>query len=259
MSTSLPSLFHFNSHPVRVVERAGHVWFVATDVADALEYRNAPDLTRNLDDDEKGTHNLRIRSENGIDQNRSVTVLNESGLYHAILKSRKPAAKAFRKWVTAEVLPALRRGDGVGVPGLRQGGQGLPVGQRYLVRAGDTQLVPLPESAQVINPESDAALQGLVAGMTVDQRKELMSICIERLCGLTSMPVNMPVLLHWKPDGQVEFRFLVGQRIMDTQALHGSLNLLELLRDQMNEAQATVDAVSDILESWEVRNGGSPA
>ncbi|MEQ3723495.1 BRO family protein [Alcanivorax sp.] len=252
--TTKPSLFHFNSHPVRVVERAGLVWFVASDVSGALEYQSAKDLARNLDEDEKGRH--RVPTLGG---DQTFTVINESGLYHAILKSRKPAAKAFRKWVTAEVLPAIRRGETVSTPGLRQGGQGLPVGQRYLVRAGDAQLVPLPEAAQVVDPESEAALGGLVAGMTVDQRKALLSICIERLCGLASMPVNMPVLLHWKPGGQVEFRFLVGQRTMDTQALHGSLNLLELLRDQMNEAQATADAVNDILESWEVRNGGNPA
>ncbi|MBH5296524.1 BRO family protein [Corynebacterium ulcerans] len=54
-------------------------------------------------------HNLHIRSENGVEQERSVTVITESGLYAAILKSRRPEAKAFRRWVTSEVLPTIRK------------------------------------------------------------------------------------------------------------------------------------------------------
>lgn len=84
--------------------RDGEPWFVAQDVSEALEYRNAPDMTRNLDDDEKGTQIVRTL---GGDQ--EMTVINESGLYSAILKSRKPEAKAFKKWVTSEVLPSIRK------------------------------------------------------------------------------------------------------------------------------------------------------
>lgn len=84
--------------------RDGEPWFVAQDVSEALEYRNAPDMTRNLDDDEKGTQIVRTL---GGDQ--EMTVINESGLYSAILKSRKPEAKTFKKWVTSEVLPSIRK------------------------------------------------------------------------------------------------------------------------------------------------------
>ncbi|MDR2366003.1 MAG: Bro-N domain-containing protein [Zoogloeaceae bacterium] len=106
---SAPSIFNFNSHAVRVIVRDDAPWFVAADVADALEYRNAPDMTRFLDDDEAATHNLRIRSESGVEQGREVTIISESGLYHAVLKSRKPKARPFRRWVTGEVLPAIRK------------------------------------------------------------------------------------------------------------------------------------------------------
>ncbi len=100
--------FH-NDYNVRIIDINGEFWFVATDVANALDYRNAPDMTRSLDDDETATHNLRIRSENGVEQDRPVTIINESGLYSAILKSRKPEAKKFKKWITSEVLPAIRK------------------------------------------------------------------------------------------------------------------------------------------------------
>lgn len=247
-----PSIFHFNSHSVRVVERGGLVWFVASDVSDALEYRSAKDLARNLDDDEKGRH---IVPTLGGDQ--AVTIINESGLYHAILKSRKPAAKAFRRWVTAEVLPALRKGDPV--PGLPKHGHGLPVGQRYLLRAGDDQLVPVADDAVVVLPSSEAALAGLVGALTTEQKKTLLTLCAANLCKLQAMPANRPVLMHWAADGQLEFRMLLGQRVMETQALHGSLNVLDLLREHLRDARACADLITENLEEWEVRNGGISA
>lgn len=84
--------------------RDGEPWFVAGDVSTALDYSEAKDMTRNLDDDEKGRQ---IVPTLGGDQ--EMTVINESGLYSAILKSRKPEAKAFKKWVTSEVLPSIRK------------------------------------------------------------------------------------------------------------------------------------------------------
>ena len=96
--------FDFVSRSVRIVMRGDEPWFVAADVCAVLEYRMASDMTRFLDDDEKGTHIMRTP---GGDQ--EATIINESGLYAAILKSRKPEAKKFKKWVTSEVLPALRR------------------------------------------------------------------------------------------------------------------------------------------------------
>lgn len=102
--------FQFEAHAVRVIEDdTGQVWFVASDVAQALGYRDALNMARWLDADEADTHNVSIRSENGVTQDREVTIISESGLYHAILKSRKPEAKTFRRWVTHEVLPALRK------------------------------------------------------------------------------------------------------------------------------------------------------
>lgn len=79
-------------------------WFVASDVAALLEYRNAPDMTRMLDEDEKDTQIVRT-----LGGGQEMTVISESGLYSAVLRSRKPEARQFRKWVTAEVLPAIRK------------------------------------------------------------------------------------------------------------------------------------------------------
>lgn len=89
---------------MRTVLVDGEIWFVATDVAAALGYRNAPDMVRNLDDDEKGTQT--VRTPGG---EQDVSVINESGLYAAILKSRRPEAKRFKRWVTGDVLPSIRK------------------------------------------------------------------------------------------------------------------------------------------------------
>ena len=99
--------FKFDSKEIRVVEINNDPWFVATDIASILEYRDAYDMTRFLDDDEKGTHNLRT-----LGGEQSLSVINESGLYSAILRSRKPEAKTFKKWVTSEVLPSIRKNGG---------------------------------------------------------------------------------------------------------------------------------------------------
>lgn len=97
-------VFTYTDHPVRTVLIDGEPWFVAADVARILGYRMASDLTRRLDEDEKGTHSARTPSGE-----QQMTVVNESGLYAAILGSQLPGARDFKRWVTHEVLPQIRR------------------------------------------------------------------------------------------------------------------------------------------------------
>lgn len=106
------TIFAFESAAVRTLDLNGEPWFVATDIAKILGYKLTTDMCKMLDEDEAGMHNLHVRSENGVEQMREVTIINESGLYACILKSRRPEAKAFRKWVTGEVLPAIRKTGG---------------------------------------------------------------------------------------------------------------------------------------------------
>ena len=103
--------FTFKSTDVRTIEKDGLIWFVASDIAKSLNYADATHMTRVLDDDEKGLHIVETPSGK-----QEVTIINESGLYHALLKSRKPEAQPFRKWVTSEVLPTIRKTGGYGQP-----------------------------------------------------------------------------------------------------------------------------------------------
>lgn len=92
---------------MRVLDRDGAPWFVAADVCRVLEIGNPTESLRSLDEDEKITlSNAEGNPRAGVPH--QMAYISESGLYALIFKSRKPQAKAFRKWVTAEVLPAIR-------------------------------------------------------------------------------------------------------------------------------------------------------
>ena len=103
---SLPQVFTFNSsdQQVRSVLINGEPYFVAKDVCDILQLTDTHMTVGRLDEDEKLTQVVF-----GSGQNRQMWLVNESGLYHLIFQSRKSEAKAFRKWVTSEVLPELRK------------------------------------------------------------------------------------------------------------------------------------------------------
>lgn len=91
---------------VRAVVKDGEPWFVAKDVCDALEIGNVSQAVSYLDEDEKSNIITNDIAQNG---GRAPLIINESGLYSLILRSRKPEAKKFKKWVTAEVLPSIRK------------------------------------------------------------------------------------------------------------------------------------------------------
>ena len=101
-------VFNYDSAEMRIIEQNDEPWFVAKDVCDILQLTNAREAIKALDDDERGS----VRISDGTSPkggNPNVNVINESGLYALIMRSNKPEAKKFRKWVTKEVLPAIRK------------------------------------------------------------------------------------------------------------------------------------------------------
>lgn len=98
--------FTYGDKPVRTqTDEAGDPWFVAMDVCDVLEIANVSQATESLDADEKDS----ISIIDTIGREKKVLAVSEPGLYHLILTSRKPEAKAFRRWVKHDVLPAIRK------------------------------------------------------------------------------------------------------------------------------------------------------
>ncbi len=89
---------------IRVIDQGGEPWFVAADVCRALEIQNHRDVFSRLDDDEKG-----VALIDTLGGQQKMSTVNEPGLYSLVLGSRKPEAKAFKRWITHEVVPAIRK------------------------------------------------------------------------------------------------------------------------------------------------------
>lgn len=116
--------FQFESHEVRAIERDGDPWFILTDVCRVLDIANPSQAAGRLDDDERGL--CQIDTPGGM---QSIIIVNEPGLYRLVMRSDKPQAKRFQKWVFAEVLPALRK------TGKYEVGQGKSVSQYDWMRS----------------------------------------------------------------------------------------------------------------------------
>lgn len=104
-------LFRYEDTEVRVTVVDGEPWFVAADVCGALDLANPRTSLALLEDDERGVHT--VDTLGGAQQ---VTVISEAGLYSLILRSRKPEARAFKRWITHDVLPAIRKTGSYGSP-----------------------------------------------------------------------------------------------------------------------------------------------
>lgn len=95
------NIFTYNGNEVRTVQHNGETWWVLKDVCEVLELSNPSRVAERLEGDERSNFKLGRQGE--------AIIVNESGLYNVILRSDKPEAKPFRKWVTSEVLPAIRK------------------------------------------------------------------------------------------------------------------------------------------------------
>lgn len=104
---NLPTTFSFEGNKVRTITKEGNPWWVLSDVCKVLEIALPHRAADRLDSDEKDRHIMTT-----LGGSQEMTIINESGLYSLTLTSRKPSAKRFKKWVTSEVLPAIRKTGG---------------------------------------------------------------------------------------------------------------------------------------------------
>ena len=109
-ASSAIKLFENPLFKVRVIMRLGDPWFVAKDACDCLEITNVSQACQTLDEDEKGIYKVYT-----LGGSQDMMLISESGLYTLIMRSNKPEAKVFRKWVTSEVLPSIRKTGGYGI------------------------------------------------------------------------------------------------------------------------------------------------
>jgi prophage antirepressor-like protein len=102
--SQLQKKFDYEHYQVRTIIKDNEVWFVAKDVCDVLEIANPSDALKRLDEDERARFNLGRQGE--------ANIVNEPGLYSLVMGSKKPEAKQFKRWVTHEVLPLIRKTGG---------------------------------------------------------------------------------------------------------------------------------------------------
>lgn len=152
-------VFKYEDNEVRTVERNGEVWWVLADVCRVLGIQNNRNVARRLDEDEKGVHLM-----DTLGGGQKMTIINESGLYKVILRSDKPEAKKFTRWVTHEVLPAIRKTGSYSQPGAAQPFTMEQMAQFAAAVAAQvvTQIVPIivatiKEASQPAQPAAPAA------------------------------------------------------------------------------------------------------
>ena len=127
---------------IRTVEVNGEPWLVGKDVAQALGYERPTDAARkHVDAEDRGV--AKIETPSGVQE---MTIINESGLYSLVLSSKLPGAKKFRRWVTAEVLPTIRRTGGYQIP------KDYPSALRALAEA-EEQRMALEEQRELDRPK----------------------------------------------------------------------------------------------------------
>lgn len=106
--SNMPTVFNYNEQEVRTVIKDGEPWFVAIDVCCVLDYANASETIKRLEEDEVNS----IEVTDSLGRKQFTNIVNEPGLYSLILGSKKPEAKMFKRWVTHEVLPTIRKTGG---------------------------------------------------------------------------------------------------------------------------------------------------
>lgn len=189
------SSFNFQNQPIRAIASGdGSAWLIAKDVCECLGLANITEALAGLDMDEKTDFSI---TDDGNDYGGlrpgKVKIISESGLYKLIFKSRKPEAKAFTKWVTSEVLPALRRTGSYSVPGPKEA----------------------PNPFLAAGHEHHSLLQGyLNLGVPLDQALLLASRIVNRAFGSNlpesfpgspSTPITPAQLLRSEPNSVTQF------------------------------------------------------
>ena len=217
--------FDFDGNAVRVItDDAGAPWFVAADVCAALGISRTDDGVSRLDDDEKGTGSIRTP---GGDQ--QMTTVNESGLYSLVLGSRKPEAKRFKKWVTSEVLPTIRKTGAYAVAGVAPTGDELKLSllesavRRGLVSAPAAEsaalriigvdaepIPPTPVPEQITTPTRVAAVDTKLAARRASRASLFalkpsltLSAYGKNRTALPTLRVSLEEAAEWIDEGQV--------------------------------------------------------
>lgn len=182
---------------VRTVEKDGNIWFVGKDVAEALGYARTADAVKaHIDADDKGVCVLPTPGGR-----QETTIINESGLYSLVLSSKLPSAKAFKRWITSEVIPSIRKTGSYNKPSKQPITQQEQRAKAMLLNAQSRQCklwlrlaetTDLPDYKHICQQKAAEVLAGSpVLPMQKAEKKTLSATEIGKILGITAHKVGM--------------------------------------------------------------------
>lgn len=182
---------------IRTVEQDGGIWFVGKDVAEALGYSNSSNaVISHVDDEDKLRTQIKYAG-----QNREVSIINESGLYSLVLSSKLPSAKAFKRWITSEVIPSIRKTGSYNKPSKQPTTQQEQRAKAMLLNAQSRQCkfwlrlaetTDLPDYKHICQQKAAEVLAGSpVLPMQKAEKKTLSATEIGKILGITAHKVGM--------------------------------------------------------------------
>lgn len=245
--------FDFEEQAVRVVMRGEEPWFVAADVCRVLDIVNTSDAMSRLDDDERMTLDT-TEGQTGRGGARRLNIISESGLYALVLTSRKEQAKRFRKWITAEVIPSIRRTGRYEHPGLSapvdlpaEGLEGLGTcavrdAELWLSMIREARLIGGTQSAKVMWARSPLPPLAPMRVATLADPEDGRA-CLDHVLGFAVHGRSVAELIVLSRSGDME--------------AHRSLSLLGL-RDRNGGlfiAQARVAGLAELFEATRWQDG----
>ena len=182
-------IFNYNDNEIRTIEKEDGIWWVLTDVCKVLDVKNATDVAKRLDGDEVTRFNLGgLSGESWI--------INESGLYNVILRSDKPEAVPFRRWVTHDVLPSIRKhGAYISDKAKQMAIEAKHMNARARVAAQWTKIagqVNIPEFKQICASYASEALAGVpVLPLPTSGERHYKAVEIGDMFGVTSQRIGL--------------------------------------------------------------------
>lgn len=182
---------------IRTVEQNGGIWFVGKDVAEALGYSNPSNaVISHVDDEDKLRTQIKYAG-----QNREVSIINESGLYSLVLSSKLPSAKDFKRWITSEVIPSIRKTGSYNKPSKQPTTQQEQRAKAMLLNAQSRQCklwlrlaetTDLPDYKHICQQKAAEVLAGSpVLPMQKAEKKTLSATEIGKILGITAHKVGM--------------------------------------------------------------------
>ncbi|MFU2360529.1 MAG: Bro-N domain-containing protein [Phascolarctobacterium sp.] len=186
-----------NFGDVRTVEKDGNIWFVGKDVAEALGYARTADAVKaHIDADDKGVCVLPTPGGR-----QETTIINESGLYSLVLSSKLPSAKAFKRWITSEVIPSIRKTGSYNKPSKQPTTRQEQRAKAMLLNAQSRQCklwlrlaetTDLPDYKHICQQKAAEVLAGSpVLPMQKAEKKTLSATEIGKILGITAHKVGM--------------------------------------------------------------------